>query len=105
MQIHILTGPLYLLCWYLFDNSESAKYWACMVPLAMTLKVGAVGAGLLKDPSFVNSMSRSGRASELLLGPFTYGAIFVASTLIYWRHSPGGILSMLLLCVGDGYVS
>lgn len=74
-----------------------------MIPLAMSLKVGAVGANIIKDPAFVNSMSRSGRPSELLYGPLTYGVIFVASTLIYWRHSPGGVLAMLLLCVGDGY--
>ena len=45
-------------------------------------------------------MSRSGRPSELLYGPLMYGVIFVISTAYWWKESPIGIISVLVLCFG-----
>jgi dolichol kinase len=45
---------------------------------------------------------RSGRREELLRGPLLYAAVHVAVTLLCWRHSPGGILALSVLCGGDG---
>lgn len=35
-------------------------------------------------------------------GPFLYGIVHVASTVLYWRQSPVGIVALIILCVGDG---
>lgn len=47
-------------------------------------------------------MQRSGRREELLRGPLLYAAVHVAATLIWWRHSPCGVLALAILCAGDG---
>ena len=39
-------GPLFLLCWPLFSREETAKNWAMVGPLALTLKAAAAGSGL-----------------------------------------------------------
>ena len=43
------------------------------MPLAITIKFGLIGLGILPDEKTVRSMSRTGRASELLKGPLLYG--------------------------------
>ncbi|MFP3853422.1 MAG: hypothetical protein ACLFWD_03905, partial [Anaerolineales bacterium] len=35
--------------------------------------------------------------------PVYYGVIFVLATLTFWRHSPVGILALMVLCGGDGF--
>lgn len=35
--IHIGTGPLFVLCWLLFDENPINKYLAALVPLAFTI--------------------------------------------------------------------
>jgi hypothetical protein len=56
LQIHIVTGPLYLICWPLFG--EDGRYFAVVVPALLTVKVGLVGTGLLHDPETVFCLSR-----------------------------------------------
>ncbi len=36
--IHIGTGPIYVLCWLLFDQSYTARFYAAVVPLLITLQ-------------------------------------------------------------------
>ena len=100
--IHIGTGPLFVLCWLLFDNSGEARYLAAVVPLISTIQFGLAGAGRIKDKASVASMSRSGVREELLKGPFFYGIVFVLITLIFWKSSPAGIVALMALCGGDG---
>ena len=48
-------------------------------------------------------MSRTGDRKELLRGPLCYGLIFALSTAVWWRESPLSVISLMLLCVGDGF--
>lgn len=102
--LHIGIGLLYLGCWLAFYSPacSSCRYWASLVPLAVTLKIALVGAGWLRDEAMVRSMSRSSRSGELLRGPLHYGLIFIANTWLFWGYRPHAILSLILLCVGDG---
>jgi phytol kinase len=100
--IHIGTGPLFVLCWLLFSEATIARYLAALVPLAITLQFLAVGLGWVQDPAAVQAMSRQGQAAELLRGPLYYGIAFVVCTIAFWRHSPVGILALMIMCGGDG---
>lgn len=100
--IHIGTGPIYVACWLLFQNTASARYLAALIPLAITVQFILVGTGIIKDPSAVQAMSRSGDRREILRGPLYYGLIFVLLTIIYWYDSPIGMVALMLMCGGDG---
>ena len=100
--IHIGTGPLFVLCWNLFSAQPYARWLAALVPLAITAQFALVGLGLMKDDAAVKAMTRSGDPREILRGPLYYGIVFVVCTLIFWRHSPIGILALMLMCGGDG---
>ncbi len=100
--IHIGTGPLFILCWNLFSAEPRARVLAALVPLAITLQFALVGLGVLQDPAAVKAMTRTGNPREILRGPLFYGLIFVACTLAFWRTSPVGILTLMLMCGGDG---
>lgn len=100
--IHMGTGPVFVLCWLLFRDTPDARWLAALVPLAITLQFALVGTGIIRDPSAVQSMSRSGDRREILRGPLLYGIVFVILTLVYWTDSPIGIIALMLLCGGDG---
>ena len=100
--IHIGTGPLFVLCWNLYSSAIWARFLAALVPLAITGQFLLVGLGIVKDPAAVQAMSRSGDRREILKGPLFYGLIFVACTIAFWRHSPIGILALMIMCGGDG---
>lgn len=100
--IHIGTGPIFVLCWLLFNDAPTARYLAAIVPLGITLQFALVGVGVIKDPSAVEAMSRTGDRREILRGPLFYGIAFVALTVLFWRHSPIGIVALMVLCGGDG---
>jgi phytol kinase len=100
--IHIGTGPLYVLCWLLFNDHPINKYLVAIVPLMFTLQFFLIGIGVIKDEASVKAMSRSGNRREILRGPLYYGIIFVLLTLIYWKNSPIGIIALMLMCGGDG---
>ncbi len=100
--IHMGTGPIFVLCWLLFPDRPESRFLAALIPLAITLQFFLVGMGLWKDEAAVAAMSRSGNRLEILRGPLFYGIVFVASTLVYWKSSPIGIVALMLLCGGDG---
>ncbi len=100
--IHIGTGPLFVLCWLLFNETPINKYLAALVPLAFTLQFLLIGTGVIKDKASVKAMSRSGDRREILRGPLYYGIIFVILTVVYWKSSPIGIVALMLMCGGDG---
>jgi phytol kinase len=100
--IHIGTGPLFVLCWLLFNDNPINKYLAALVPLGFTLQFLLIGIGIIKDEASVKAMSRSGDRREILRGPLYYGIIFVILTIIYWKSSPVGIVALMLMCGGDG---
>ncbi len=100
--IHIGTGPLFVICWLLFNPAASSRWLAALVPLAITAQFALVGLGVMKDEAAVKAMSRTGDRHEILLGPLFYGIVFVVLTLIFWKGSPVGITALMLLCGGDG---
>jgi phytol kinase len=100
--IHIGTGPLFVLCWLLFNDNPINKYLAALVPLAFTLQFLLIGTGVIKDEASVKAMSRTGDRREILRGPLYYGIIFVVLTIIFWKTSPTGIVGLMLMCGGDG---
>ncbi len=100
--IHIGTGPIFVLCWLLFNDQPLARYLAAIVPFGITLQFALVGTGMIKDQAAVDAMSRSGDRREILRGPLFYGVAFVALTLIFWRDTPTGMVALMVLCGGDG---
>ncbi|MEN8240331.1 MAG: phosphatidate cytidylyltransferase [Chloroflexota bacterium] len=100
--IHIGTGPLFVICWVLFDSSFSSRLLAAIIPLLITVQFLLVGLGVIKDEASVKALSRSGDRREILRGPLFYGIIFVLITLIFWTTSPIGIVALMLMCGGDG---
>jgi phytol kinase len=100
--IHIGTGALFVLCWNFFSTAPRAPFLAASVPFVLTLLFASVGLELIKSPDLVASVTRSGDRHELLKGPLYYGLVFIACTVIYWRHSPIGILALMVMCGGDG---
>ncbi len=100
--IHIGTGPIFVLCWLLFNDRPEARWLAALVPLLITIQFLLVGTGVIKDESSVQAMSRSGDRREILRGPLMYGIVFIVLTLIFWRTSPLGIAALMILCAGDG---
>lgn len=100
--IHIGTGPIFVLCWLLFPDNQASRYWAALVPLAITLQFILIGLGVVKDEAAVKAMSRTGNPREILRGPLFYGLVFVLLTVWFWHDSPIGITALMLMCGGDG---
>lgn len=100
--IHIGTGPLFVLCWLLFDNAPSARWLASLVPFAITVQFALIGLGVIKDKASVDAMSRTGDPKEILRGPLYYGIMFVVLTILFWKNSPVGIVALMMMCGGDG---
>jgi phytol kinase len=100
--IHIGTGPLFVLCWFLFRDTPDARWLAALVPFAITVQFALIGLGVIKDDASVKAMSRTGDPKEILRGPLFYGIMFVALTIIFWKDSPTGIVALMMMCGGDG---
>ena len=100
--IHIGTGPLFVLCWFLFQETPDARWLAALVPFAVTVQFALIGLGVIKDEASVQAMSRSGDPREILRGPLFYGIMFVVLTIVFWRDTPTGIVALMMLCGGDG---
>jgi phytol kinase len=100
--IHIGTGPLFVLCWFLFRETPDARWLAALVPFAITVQFALIGLGVIKDEASVKAMSRTGDPKEILRGPLFYGIMFVVLTIVFWRKSPTGIVALMMLCGGDG---
>lgn len=100
--IHIGTGPIFVLCWFLFQDTSDARWWAALVPLVITIQFALIGFGILKDEASVKAMSRTGDPKEILRGPLYYGIMFVVLTVIFWKDTPIGIIALMMMCGGDG---
>ncbi len=99
--IHIGTGPIFVVCWLLFNDAPSSRYLAAIIPLAITLQFALIGLRVIKDPSSVEAMSRSGDPREILRGPLFYGIVFVIITIFFWKNHIG-IIALMMMCGGDG---
>lgn len=100
--MHISTGPVFVACWPLFSDEPTARYFAAVIPLAVTLQFALVGLGAIEDDAVVRSMSRTGNRQELLKGPLMYGLVALVVTILQWRTLTG-VTALMLLCAGDGF--
>lgn len=100
--IHIGTGPIFVLCWMLFPDKTISRYLAAIIPFLITMQFLLVGLGIIKDEEAVRAMSRSGDRREILKGPLIYGLVFVVMTILFWRENAIGLITLMILCGGDG---
>ncbi|OIV90588.1 hypothetical protein TanjilG_01669 [Lupinus angustifolius] len=84
------------------SNSNEARYFAAFVPLVNCLRLLVNGLSLVSDKGLVKSVTREGDPRELLRGPLYYVMILMLSALVFWRESPVGVVSLAMMCGGDG---
>ncbi|KAJ1435839.1 putative phytol kinase 1, chloroplastic [Sesbania bispinosa] len=100
--VHILSGLLFLVSWPIFSNSPKARYFAAFVPLVNCLRLLVNGLLLTSDEGLIKSVTRKGDPKELLRGPLYYVLILMLCALVFWRESPIGVVSLAMMCGGDG---
>ncbi len=94
--IHITCAPTFISSWILYNNYYDV-YWATFVPFLSSFYL------IIKRNSLKDTISRSGKSSELLKGPLIYSLILTYLTYKYWIFCELGILSMIQLSIGDGF--
>lgn len=99
---HILSAPLFIVCWPFFSNAAGAKYFAGLVTFTNLCRLYLAGTGDQAESSLVQTISRSGDRSEILGGPFIYVCIFQCCILAFWRTSLVGVVAMTTMAAGDG---
>lgn len=102
--VHAGTGPVFILTWVLYDNDVYSAMTACAVPLSCTLYFLLLGKRKIHDKFVVDTISRTGDATELLLGPLYYGITISIVSVAYWQR-PEAIIMIMVLCFGDGFAS
>jgi dolichol kinase len=106
----MFVGPVFLVTWLLFSGDWWARFFAAIVPLMFVLLFFMIGTGRMKNEAFVNSMSRSGDASELLKGTFYYALIILIVTVFFFyiptnglsNANPTALIVIGCLAGGDG---
>lgn len=100
--VHILSGLLFLASWPIFSTSTGARYLAAFVPSMNCLRLVVNGLSLTTDEGLVKSVSREGKPEELLRGPLYYVLVLILCAVVFWRDSPVGVISLAMMCGGDG---
>lgn len=100
--VHILSGLLFMVSWPIFSTSTGARYFAAFVPIVNCLRLLVHGLSLVNNEGLVKSVTREGKPEELLRGPLYYVVILILCVLIFWRESPVGVISLAMMCGGDG---
>ncbi|KAL3523533.1 hypothetical protein ACH5RR_016367 [Cinchona calisaya] len=100
--VHILSGLLFMASWPIFSTSTGARYFASLVPLVNCLRLLVYGLSLANDEGLIKSVTREGKPEELLRGPLYYVLILILSAIFFWRDSPVGVISVSMMCGGDG---
>ncbi|KAL0904554.1 hypothetical protein M5K25_026680 [Dendrobium thyrsiflorum] len=101
--VHVLSGLLYMASWPMFSSSSEARYFAALVPLLNSIRLIIYGLSIVTDESLIKSVTREGQSKELLRGPLYYVLVLLFSSLIFWRESPIGIISLAMMSGGDGF--
>lgn len=60
------------------------------------------GLSLATDEGLIKSVTREGKPEELLKGPLYYVLVLILSAVLFWRESPVGVISLAMMCGGDG---
>jgi dolichol kinase len=94
---------LFALCWPLYPiASPWSRFFAAAVPLLASIKFALVAKKKVPDIlGLVPGITRTGQRKELLQGPFIYGIVHAAITIVCWRQ-PAAILAIATLCGSDG---
>ncbi|CAN4090169.1 unnamed protein product [Withania somnifera] len=100
--VHIFSGLLFMVSWSIFSGSAWARYFASVVPLINCLRLVIHGLSLATDEGLIKSVTREGKAEELLRGPLYYVLVLILCALLFWRESPVGVISLGMMCGGDG---
>ncbi|XP_020878942.1 phytol kinase 1, chloroplastic isoform X2 [Arabidopsis lyrata subsp. lyrata] len=100
--VHILSGLLFVLAWPIFSGSTEARYFAAFVPLVNGLRLVINGLSVSPNSTLIKSVTREGRPEELLKGPLFYVLALLISAIFFWRESPIGMISLAMMCGGDG---
>ncbi|XP_028793241.1 probable phytol kinase 1, chloroplastic isoform X1 [Neltuma alba] len=100
--VHMLSGLLFVASWPIFSNSIGARYFAAFVPLVNCFRLVVNGLSLTSDEGLIKSVTREGQPRELLRGPLYYVLMLMLCSLIFWRNSPVGVVSLAMMCGGDG---
>lgn len=105
--IHTLSAPLFILLWPMFSNAYGARVFASIVPLlnALRLYLAGTGSNIISSNSeseLAGAISRSGDFRESLGGPFIYVMVLLSLTLLFWKDSAIGIVSLATMACGDG---
>ncbi|KAI3793503.1 hypothetical protein L1987_36122 [Smallanthus sonchifolius] len=100
--VHILSGLLYMGCWPMFSTSTEARYFAALVPLLNCLRLLVHGLSLVNNEDLIKSVTREGKPEELLRGPLYYVLMLILCSIFFWRESPIGVVSLSMMCGGDG---
>lgn len=75
-----------------------------VVPLLFTIVFWLLGKGFLHSSFVSDSMSRTGAASELALGPCHYGICISLATLFFWKRLES-IFCIFPIAFGDGFAA
>ncbi|KAG8651077.1 probable phytol kinase 1, chloroplastic isoform X2 [Manihot esculenta] len=100
--VHISSGLLFAISWPIFSTSKEARYFASLVPLVNCLRLVIYGLSLAPDDGLIKSVTREGNPEELLRGPLYYVLILIFCSLVFWRESPVGVITLAMMCAGDG---
>lgn len=100
--VHILSGLLFLASWPIFSTSTGARYFASLVPSINCLRLVIHGISLVPDEGLIKSVTRQGKPEELLRGPLFYVLVLILCAIVFWRESPIGMVSLAMMCGGDG---
>ncbi|KAJ0470342.1 putative phytol kinase [Helianthus annuus] len=100
--VHILSGLLYMGCWPIFSTSTEARYFAALVPLLNCVRLLVHGLSLVTNEDLIKSVTREGKPEELLRGPLYYVLMLILCSILFWRESPVGVVSLSMMCGGDG---
>ncbi|XP_057736057.1 probable phytol kinase 1, chloroplastic isoform X2 [Arachis stenosperma] len=84
------------------SNSTEARYFAAFVPFVNLLRLLVNGLSLASDEGLIKSVTREGDPKELLRGPLYYVLMLMLCALVFWRESPIGVVSLAMMCGGDG---
>ena len=94
--IHITCAPSFISSW-VFYNDFYPNLCGLFVPLLSSLYL------IYKRDNLKDYISRSGKSNELFKGPLIYTLILSFLTYKYWLFNEFGIISMLMLSIGDGF--
>ncbi|KAJ0046213.1 hypothetical protein Pint_05928 [Pistacia integerrima] len=84
------------------STSTGARYFASLVPLVNCFRLLVHGLSLVRNEGLIKSVTREGNPEELLKGPLYYVLMLILCAVLFWRDSPVGVISVSMMCAGDG---